>query len=137
MSDIKHALFMISVARRDLLALAHMLDPEIFHDEAFGFHAQQAVEKAIKAWLSLRGVVYPHKHDLALLFDLLAQTGESGAEPFRGLTELRDYATWIRYGYASREPLDRPATVESVTRLVETAGRAIADVAGERPASGQ
>ena len=31
-----------------------------------GFHAQQAVEKAIKAVLACRGVVFPFTHDLKL-----------------------------------------------------------------------
>jgi HEPN domain-containing protein len=30
-----------------------MGDPQVFTDTIFGFHAQQAIEKAVKAWLVL------------------------------------------------------------------------------------
>ena len=55
---------MLAVAEVDLKALRNMLDSEIFEDSVFGFHAQQASEKSLKAWLSLRGIVYPKTHDL-------------------------------------------------------------------------
>ena len=45
----------------------NMGDAEAFDDEIFGFHAQQAVEKALKAWLTEVGVTYPLTHDLSLL----------------------------------------------------------------------
>jgi hypothetical protein len=53
---------MLRLARRDLRAVQGMLDNrEMFPDEIFGFHAQQAVEKAAKAWLDGRGVEYPKR----------------------------------------------------------------------------
>ena len=36
-----------------------MRDVDIFADEIFGFHAQQAAEKLLKAWLALLGEVTP------------------------------------------------------------------------------
>jgi HEPN domain-containing protein len=49
---------MLRLARRDLRAVQGMLDNrEMFPDEIFGFHAQQAVEKAAKAWLDGRGTL--------------------------------------------------------------------------------
>jgi HEPN domain-containing protein len=61
------------------------------------FHLQQAVEKILKACLSLAGVKYPLTHDLDVLFDL--------AEPyFEWLSMFRDrfegftpYAVELRY----------------------------------------
>lgn len=38
---------------KDLRALQGMSDPDVFADEVFGFHAQQAAEKALKAWLAV------------------------------------------------------------------------------------
>ena len=52
---------MLAAATKDWRALAGMADPDVFADEIFGFHAQQAAEKALKAWLSLfkqRGQIY-------------------------------------------------------------------------------
>jgi HEPN domain-containing protein len=37
-------------AEKDLKAIKNMTDPDLFADEIFGFHAQQAVEKILKAW---------------------------------------------------------------------------------------
>jgi HEPN domain-containing protein len=34
-----------------------MADSPLFADEIFGFHTQQAVEKALKAWLSARDAI--------------------------------------------------------------------------------
>lgn len=54
MSDLDHARMMLNMAGKDLKALQNMLDMNAFANEIFGVHAQQAVEKALKAWLSLR-----------------------------------------------------------------------------------
>ena len=37
---------MLTAATKDWRALAGMTDPNVFADEIFGFHAQQATEKA-------------------------------------------------------------------------------------------
>jgi len=39
------------------------------------FHAQEAVEKAIKAVLAMRGAEFPFTHNLALLLQLCADAG--------------------------------------------------------------
>jgi HEPN domain-containing protein len=52
MNDLEHAKLLLSMARKDLKALEGMQDARIFEDEIFGFHAQQAAEKALKSWLS-------------------------------------------------------------------------------------
>lgn len=43
MSDIRHAKFLLNMAAKDLKALEGMKDSDIFAEEIFGFHAQQAV----------------------------------------------------------------------------------------------
>ena len=47
MPDIEVARAIMAAARRDLQALENMLDPLAFPGEIFGFHAQQAAEKAL------------------------------------------------------------------------------------------
>lgn len=54
----KEAWNLLDLAHADLNALREMLnaapaDRECFPDAIFGFHAQQAVEKALNAWLML------------------------------------------------------------------------------------
>ena len=46
-----HAQDLLRMARKDFDALRGMLDHPLFADEIFGFHAQQAIEKSLKAWL--------------------------------------------------------------------------------------
>jgi HEPN domain-containing protein len=82
MATPEHAASMLQMARRDRDALAATVDLPQVADAIYGFHAQQAVEKALKAWLALRGEHYPLTHDLPRLFSLLRQ---SGADRLGGL----------------------------------------------------
>ena len=49
MSDRDQAIDLLRVAERDLRALRSMLDTQAFADQVFGFLAQQALEKSLKA----------------------------------------------------------------------------------------
>ncbi|MDQ3624515.1 MAG: HEPN domain-containing protein, partial [Verrucomicrobiota bacterium] len=51
----------------------------------FGFHAEQAVEKAAKAWLCLLGITIPRTHGLFSLFALVSQAGGSIEQRFESL----------------------------------------------------
>ena len=69
MSDVKCARVMYRAAERDVLTLRSMTaDPPV---ESFGFHVQQAAEKALKAWLALLGEKYPLTHSIETLLDIL------------------------------------------------------------------
>jgi HEPN domain-containing protein len=61
-------------AAEDELMARSLLPIEGVTDAGVGFHAQQAVEKALKAVLALKGVEFPYSHDL----DALIATGASG-----------------------------------------------------------
>jgi hypothetical protein len=51
MGDIEHARALLDLARIDFRALNGMLDAAVFDDSIFGFHAQQTVEKHLRAGL--------------------------------------------------------------------------------------
>jgi len=121
MSDLDHARMMLRMARMDLKAMAGMADPDVFGGEVFGFHAEQAVEKATKAWLSFLGVPYPKTHDLAVLIAMLEDQGESISDDVRSLVDLTDFAVQYRYEAFEdlEETLDRENTLLQVTSLVE------------------
>ena len=70
MSDIKQAQAMLRMAHRDLNALRGMQNAEVFADEIFGFHVQQAVEKSLKAWMCTVGITYPFTHQISRLLVL-------------------------------------------------------------------
>lgn len=46
MVNYEEAYLLLAAAGRDFRALQGMTDPGVFADEIFGFHAQQAAEKA-------------------------------------------------------------------------------------------
>lgn len=122
-----HARVLLDAARRDLRALGGMDDRATFADEIAGFHAQQGVEKALKAWLVVRGVEYPLTHDLDALLDLVEGAGGTAA-PFRPLGTLSAYA--VRFRYESLDavggpPLDRAAVVAEVAALLDHVARVV------------
>ena len=87
-------------------------------DLAFGFHAQQAIEKLLKALIAARGEKYPRTHDLEELATLLVLGGEP-LPPFTvdpsGLTL---YALDYRYGEPlPNEPPERADIIATVAVL--------------------
>lgn len=119
MSELKHARALLDLAEKDLKALRGMGDTHIFADEIFGFHAQQAIEKTLKAWLAALGQDYPLTHNLARLLALLEEQG-AGVDEFWDLTEYTAYSVEYRYGAMdiTEEPLDRPAVIQQVQQLM-------------------
>ena len=76
MSPAEDALLWLAIVRRHLRTLGLGLDPE-FPAEDWGFTAQQAVEKILKAWIVLDDRQPPRAHDLADLADLAKQPLEA------------------------------------------------------------
>lgn len=124
MSDPKCASVLIAAAERDLAALRGMMDEQVFADEVAGFHAQQAAEKLLKAWLALLGEQYPVTHNLAQLLDAL-QPREFEAVGYRDLIALNPYA--VRLRYAGQEPdvpgIERGAVAGRIGSLMDCVRR--------------
>ncbi len=118
MSDPKCARLLLDAAERDILTLRSMTD--LAPDESFGFHVQQAAEKAFKAWLALLGQVYPLRHDLYDLLDLLDSQGASTGF-FRQLANFTPYAVQFRYEGlgADHDPINRDAALSLAAALVQ------------------
>ena len=116
MSNLNHARMMLKLAQKDLKALQGMKDTDTFDDEVFGFHAQQAVEKTIKAWLSLSNISYPRTHDLDQLFSMLKESGQNIPKQFLNLINLSDFAVQFRYELFEYldEELDRNSLIQEV-----------------------
>ncbi len=129
MSDNKQADAMLRMAQRDLKALGGMEDAEVFADEIFGFHVQQAVEKSLKAWLCAIGITYPFTHQIDRLLVLLRDANET-VDAYWWLDEFTIYAHQARYeeGHVAADaPLER-ATLTltlAVASLVSRVGQAI------------
>jgi HEPN domain-containing protein len=104
-----------------------MLQPESIDDEIFGFHAQQTVEKSLKAWITAIGGSYGYVHDLRILFLTLKEMGCS-IEPFRHLVKLNPFAAQLRYEplETADVPLDRQALRAEVQEVYDHVKSALA-----------
>jgi HEPN domain-containing protein len=102
-------------------------DAEI-SDEIVGFHAQQAVEKWLKAVLGSRGIEFEYTHDLhRLIAEVVAAVGEF---PFVSaeVVALTEHAVPLRYDeILDAEPLDRAAVAALVEELGEWAAVQLQD----------
>ena len=88
------ALAMLRIARRDLTAAAMLQDLSI--DEAnWGLQIQQAVEKALKAWLFGLGDDPPFIHNLTALFERISDRGGM-VEPYLPLEAFTAFAVQFR-----------------------------------------
>ncbi|MGD0090012.1 MAG: HEPN domain-containing protein [Planctomycetota bacterium] len=103
-------------AAQDEAAMAGLLQDPNIGDEIIGFHAQQAVEKALKAWLSHLGVDYPKSHNLQALVGLLKGQGQDLPPSFAEVAKLTPFGTVFRY-----EDLPFSSTLDraEVLRLVQ------------------
>lgn len=105
-------------AALDAKVMRKLAEDEEIDDEAIGFHAQQAVEKWLKAVIASRGEDFEYTHDIR---HLLGRAGlEFGKTPFDlGLAvDLTEYAVPLRYeDLLDAEPLDREATVTLVEEV--------------------
>ena len=121
MRDLDHARLMLRLARDDLAALEVMETSSRITLGIFGFHAQQVVEKALKAWLSLIGVAYPRTHVLYDLFGLLDTHGTATVSGFLRLQTLTPFGVQFRYEEHTSfdAPLDRGEVVRHVNGLLD------------------
>lgn len=97
-----------------------MLDRAAFSEEVFGFHTQQTIEKALKAWITAKQLAYPKSHDLSVLTRILGDNGEDLSR-FPDLEDYTIYAVQYRYeAYDdSEELLDRRQVVEATKSLLD------------------
>ena len=121
MADLEHARSLLRMAYKDFNALVGMQGNSLFADEIFGFHVQQAVEKALKAWLcTCAGGIYPMTHELARLFTLLENQGAE-VEAFWSLVQYTMFAVQARYEESIAdldEPIDRAAEIRNLSTLL-------------------
>lgn len=109
------ARLLLGKASADLAALAALIESEI-DDSILGFHAQQAVEKSLKAALAARGVEYERTHDLEYLVELLPSAALDPPVATEDLAQLTQWA--VRFRYEADVPaLDR-AHALSVARAM-------------------
>jgi HEPN domain-containing protein len=88
------------------MTIARLVKNDKIAPEIIAFHAQQAVEKALKALLIQHQVKFPRTHIIGVLLVLCKESG------YRIEENLEEAATLSRYAVASRYP----GETESISR---------------------
>lgn len=130
MPDIKQAAAMLRIAQRDLAALQGMADAAVFADEIFGFHAQQAIEKCLKAWMCALGLNYPFSHHINRLLVLLRDAG-ADVEDLWWSDEFTLFAHQARYeeGHVEADaPLNRQHINAQISQLLARVNAIVSDL---------
>jgi HEPN domain-containing protein len=108
----------------DVAAARALLDVPDVSDFIIGFHAQQAVEKALKAVLATLRVEYPFTHDLELLVALCEGAGLTLPGELADVPRLSPYAAQLRYGSGGPSVVDRSTALRWARVAVDWARRA-------------
>lgn len=114
------AILLVRKADEDIHVLGKLAHDAETSDELWGFHAQQAVEKLLKALLVLAQVRVPFTHRLLDLADLLTDAGRPIPEEFDPLLDLTPYAVEFRYSSLPSDAgdrLDRADVLTTIRRL--------------------
>ncbi len=93
-----------------------------------GFHAQQVVEKAMKAVLALKGIPFARTHNLIMLAALLGDHGIPAPGPTAVYSALTPFGTAFRYDDASdpdEAALDVAAALDCAAKTLAWAGRQV------------
>jgi len=99
-------------------------------DGPIGFHAQQAVEKALKIALVIAGVELPRTHDLDFLVRLVRESGVDLPADLSSPEWLTPWAADFRYGDPAA--LDRPSACSMAESAIVWAESLLGEVSGER-----
>jgi HEPN domain-containing protein len=122
--DVADALLAKAVG--DEAGLRALVDNHDVPDHVAGFLAQQAIEKAIKAVLIARDVLFERKHDIDYLCSLVEDAGLDLTPQLSAAAALTPWAVEFRYADPfDAPPLDRAKALETVVAVREWATRMI------------
>lgn len=113
------ALRALRIADRDIAAFKKMKNDPDFHFATTCFHAQQAIEKCMKAVMFERGILFPPIHDLVRLALALRDGGHFVPFAVDDLRKLNPFAITFRYDDTDI-PLISSAEVEKMVDIMRT-----------------
>ncbi len=119
--DLEEALLLLRKAREDANAVEKLAPDAEIADSVVGFHAQQAVEKALKAVLAAAGDDFPWTHDLRHLMDRLETIETPLPAALREVRTLGPWAVEFRYGETIDDLLEREQALALVSEVIEWA----------------
>ena len=120
----EHAEVLLAKAAQDEFTLKILLEDSESPDEVIGFHAQQAIEKMLKAVLSAKSIHYRRTHDLVELIDLLRENGVEFSDKLDEVRLLGPFATTFRHDEippSVEEPFEKEWAMDCVRRIKEWA----------------
>lgn len=107
----------LKLADRDIKALDLLVHAQTIDDETVGFHAQQAVEKCLKAVLSFSSISFRKTHDLQELMDLLLDNKKPLPPNAEQLDALNPYAVLMRYDFVELKGFNRATAYDLVVSV--------------------
>ena len=121
--NIEEALRSLRAADRDSKAFEILKDAAGAPLTAVCFHAQQAVEKSLKAVLFLHRIEFRRTHDLVKLAELLRNQGIDPPVPDGALRRLNPFAVTFRYDDTDIARITREEAAEIVTATRDWAAK--------------
>lgn len=112
---------LLELAAADELAARTLSDAAGISDAIVGFHAQQSVEKALKAVLASHEIEFPFTHDLDGLMELCKTNGIDMPSELDGVDRLTPYGVRWRYGTGMPSGLDRNEALRWAASAVDWA----------------
>lgn len=130
---IEEAQRLLRLAERDYQTFAILRDHPDAKLVPTCFHAQQSVEKALKAVLTARQVFFRYTHDLEELFNLLVDAGLMPPRSVNDLRRLSSFAVELRYDDQILPLLTREEGDQIAGEILDWARKRVAEAA-VRPA---
>jgi HEPN domain-containing protein len=115
----EHAELLLRKAAQDDFAVEKLSLDRASPDEVIGFHAQQAVEKRLKAALTLSSIHYGRTHTTVLL-DLLGENGIAFPPELDQVRRLNPFAVAFRYDELppqQQPPFDRSWALDCIRQV--------------------
>ena len=112
---------LLALAREDFASADALAKDERISDAPVGFHAQQAVEKALKAAIASRDLEFPFTHDLGVLMQLCEDAGFELPADLAEADRLTPYAAALRYGLGNPEAVPAKSALRWAALAIEWA----------------
>ncbi len=116
---------LLKIAGHDQEAMHILMQAKTIDFAIIGFHAQQSVEKAMKAVMAMHGITYPRSHDLVQLHDMLYSASISCPLSKDTLESLNPYVVSSRYNLETDELLSETQAQVAVQACLQWAAHHI------------
>ena len=117
-ASLRQASDLLRLAQRDQVAVESFKTLPEIDFAIIAFHAQQCIEKCMKAVLSKHEITYPRTHDLDDLCELLAEAGLDMPVSRELLNDITPYAVTSRYEVDAEDLVTYAQIDKAVTTTV-------------------